>query len=122
MFILEYKIDGVQGSDITVALAAPVDCRIESAHIVCSAAVASGSDPKLTCEVYADDDATVLLSADSEASGFAQNVPVAMSLQDGVSKRYEAGQAIQLKADVLNTLAGATNVCFILKCVPARDI
>jgi len=25
MFILEYKIDGVQGSDITVALAAPVD-------------------------------------------------------------------------------------------------
>ena len=122
MFILSYKLGNVQSTDVTVAVPAPVDCRIESAHIVCSAAVASGADPKLTCEIYADDDATVLLSADSEASGFAQNVPVAMSLQDGVSKRYEAGQAIQLKADVLNTLAGATDVIFVIKCVPARDI
>lgn len=122
MFILEYKIDSVQGSDITVALAAPVDCRIESAHIVCSVAVASGASPKLACEIYADDDATVLLSADSEASGFGQNAPISMALQDGVSKRYEAGQAIQCKADVTGSLASATDVIFVIKCVPARDI
>jgi hypothetical protein len=122
MFILEYKIDSVQGSDITVALAAPVDCRIESAHIVCSVAVASGASPKLVCEIYDDADTNVLLSADSESAGFSQNVPFAMSLQNGVSKRYEEGQAIQLKADVTGSLASATDVIFVLKCVPARDI
>jgi hypothetical protein len=122
MFILSYKLGNVQSTDVTVAVPAPVDCRIESAHIICSVAVASGADPKVSCEVYADDDATKLFIADSAASGFAQNVPVPMVLQDGVSKRFEAGQAIQLKLDFLNSLASVTDIAFYLKCVPARDI
>ena len=121
MFILSYKLGNVQSTDVTVAVPAPVDCRIEAAYIIADVAVASGASPKLVCEVYADDDATVLLSADSEASGFSQNAPVPMDLQNGVSKRYEAGEAIQVKADVTGTLS-ATNVRFVLKCVPARDI
>ena len=76
MFILSYKLGNVQSTDVTVAVPAPVDCRIESAHIICSVAVASGASPKVSCEVYADDDATKLLIADSQASGFAENAPV----------------------------------------------
>ena len=121
MFILTEKIEAITSADKTLAIAAPVDCRVEAAWIVADVAVASGASPKLVCEIYDDADTNVLLSADSQASGFAQNVPVAMSLQNGVSKRYEAGEAIQVKADVTGTLS-STNVRFILKCVPARDI
>ena len=122
MFILSYKLGNVQSTDVTVAVPAPVDCRIESAHIICSVAVASGASPKVSCEVYADDDATKLLIADSQASGFAQNIPIAMILQDGVSPRYEKDQAIQIKLDFTGSLASATDIVFFLKCVPARDI
>ncbi len=121
MFILTEKIEAITNADKTLALVAPVDCRVEAAYIISDVAVASGASPKLVFEVYADDDATVLLSADSEASGFSQNAPVPMDLQNGVSKRYEAGEAIQVKADVTGTLS-STNVRFVLKCVPARDI
>lgn len=121
MFILTEKIEAITNADKTLAIAVPVDCRIEAAYIVSDVAVSSGASPKLVCEVYADDDATVLLSADSEASGFSQNVPVSMDLQNGVSKRYEQGEAVQVKADVTGTLS-ATNIRFVLKCVPARDI
>ena len=122
MFILSYKLGNVQNADVTVAVPAPVDCRIESAHIICSVAVASGASPKVSCEVFADDDATKLFIADSQASGFSQNVPVPMVLQNGVSPRYEKDQAIQLKLDFTGSLASATDIAFYLKCVPARDI
>ena len=122
MFILSYKLGNVQSTDVTVAVPAPVDCRIESAHIICSVAVASGASPKVSCEVYADDDATKLFIADSQASGFAQNTPVPMVLQNGVSPRYEKDQEIQLKLDFTSYLASVTDISFYLKCVPARDI
>ncbi len=122
MFILSYKLGNVQSTDVTVAVPAPVDCRIESAHIICSVAVASGASPKVSCEVYADDDATKLFIADSQASGFAENAPVPMTLQDGVSPRYEKDQAIQLKLDFTGSLGSVTDIAFFLKCVPARDI
>ena len=122
MFILSYKLGNVQNADVTVAVPAPVDCRIESAHIICSVAVASGASPKVSCEVFADDDATKLLIADSEENGFDANTPVAMVLQNGASPRYEKDQAIQLKLDFTGSLASATDIAFYLKCVPARDI
>ena len=122
MFILSYKLGGVQSTDVTVAVPAPVDCRIESAHIICSVAVPSGASPKVACEIYAYDDATKLFIADAETSGFAENVPVAMALQDGASPRYEKDQAIQLKLDFTGSLASVTDIVFFLKCIPARDI
>lgn len=122
MFILSYKLGNVQSTDATVAVPAPVDCRIESAHIICSVAVASGASPKVSCEVFADDDTTKLLIADSEEDGFDANTPVSMVLQNGASPRYEKDQAIQLKLDFTGSLASATDIAFYLKCVPARDI
>lgn len=122
MFILSYKLGNVQSTDVTVAVPAPVDCRIESAYIICSVAVASGASPKVSCEVYADDDVTKLFVADSQASGFTDNAPVPMDLQSGVSKRFEKDQAIQLKLDFTGSLASVTDIAFYLKCVPARDI
>lgn len=122
MFILSYKLGNVQGTDVTVAVPAPVACEVEEAYIVASIAVASGADPKVVCEVYADDDATVLYSGSSETSGFGENAPVALTLQDGASKRYEAGQAIQLKLDFTNSIASATDICFYLKCKLAREL
>ena len=122
MFILSYKLGNVQSTDVTVAVPAPVDCRIESAHIICSVAVASGASPKGSWEVYADDDATKLFIADSQALGFGENAPIPMVLQNGVSTRYEKDQAIQLKLDFTGSLASATDIVFFLKCVPARDI
>lgn len=122
MFILTYKLGNVQSTDVTVAVAAPVDCRVESAYIVSAVNVASGASPKVQCEIYADDDASKLFILSSEASGFTANVPAELSLQNGVSQRYEAGQAIQLKLDFTSSLAAATDIVFFLKCVPARDI
>ena len=122
MFILSYKIGNVQSTDVTVAVPAPQDLRVESAHVICSVAVASGASPKVSCEVFADDDATKLFIADSQASGFAENAPIPMVQQNGASPRYEKDQAIQLKLDFTGSLASATDISFYLKCVPARDI
>ena len=120
MFTLEYTIIGLTSSDLTYALCAPVDMRIESAYIISQLAISASASPKLVCEVYADDDATVIFSADSEASGFGLRTPVALAAGVG-SKRYEAGEKVEIKADVTGTHS-ATDVTFVLKCVPARDI
>lgn len=122
MFILSFKLGNVQSTDVTVAVPAPVDCRVEGAYVISTVAVASGSSPKVVCEVYADDDTAVLFSGSSEASGFGENAPIELTLQDGVSQRYEKGQAIQLKLDFTSSLASATDISFYLKCKLARDI
>ena len=122
MFTLSYKIDAITNADKTRAIVAPVDLRVESAYIVNSADVADGASPKLVCEIYADNDTSVLFSVDSDAqAGFSLNVPVALALQSGVQQRFEAGQAIQVKCDVTGTIS-SNDVLFVLKCVPARDI
>jgi hypothetical protein len=122
MFTLSYKIEAITNTDKTRAIVAPVDCRVEAAYIIPSANVADGASNKLVCEVYADNDTDVLFSVDSDAeAGFSLNEPEELALQDGVSKRFEAGQAIQVKCDVTGTIA-SNDVLFVLKCVPARDI
>ena len=121
MFTLSYKIEGITGTDATRAVVAPVDCRVEAAFVVPSTNFAASASNKLACEVYADDDTNVLFSADSEEDGFSANEPEALALQDGVSKRFEAGQAIELKCDVTGTIS-SNDILFVLKCVPARDI
>lgn len=122
MFTLSYKIEGITSTDTTRAIVAPVDCRVEAAYIIPSADVADGASPKLVCEVFADDDTNVLLSVDSDAqAGFSLNVPEELALQNGVSQRFEAGQAIKVKCDVTGTIS-SNDILFVLKCVPARDI
>lgn len=121
MFTLSYKIEGITNTDTTRAVAAPVDCRVEAAYVVPSANIAASETNILAVEVYADDDTNVLLSADSEEDGFSANEPVALALQDGISMRFEAGQAIELKCDITGTLS-SNDILFVLKCVPARDI
>lgn len=122
MFILSYKLGNVQSTDVTVAVPAPVDLLVESAHVICSVQVASGSSPKVACEVYADDDTAKLFVGDSEDDGFAANTPIPLVLQSGISQRFEADQAIELKLDFTGSLAAATDIVFFLKCKPARDI
>ena len=122
MFILSYKLGNVQSTDVTVAVPAPVDLLVESAHVICSVAVASGASPKVSCEVYADDDATKLFVVDSQSDGFDANKAVPLALQSGVSQRFEADEAIELKLDFTGSLASVTDIVFFLKCKPARDI